>query len=264
MKNKNKNLQTSNAFLILMLLSFILLASCSNNKEKVIVNYPNGVKEIYSFDENYLIQGLMKRYYPNGNLQSEVPYEDDMKNGLEKEYYEDGSLYKSGGWINGNLMGDLFEYDKHGNLINHKFFTLNEDNCILFERNYNTNGEIIKENGYPPYWLIYNRNTFDINDTIEVVLFVSSSPNFHSIYSIDECLGNECKSIIFNESIINSAKDFLSKTKVYRKVNKHKKEFYWVVKTQIFDSKTNKNSLKRDTLLFNKIDNSPNLSDAQD
>lgn len=259
MKNLNKKIPNRNIFIGLIFLFFVLTASCFDTKEKEVVKYKDDTKEIYNLDKNGLIQGAIKRYYTNGKIKSEVLYEDDKKNGIEKEYYENGSLYKIGGWVNGKQMADLFEYDLKGNLISHKFYTLGEGNKFIFYREYDSIGNIINEDGSYPYWLIYNRNTFDINDTIEVVLFVSSSTDFHSIYSIDECLGSKCQSIVSKESISRPARNFLSKTKTFKKANIQKQEFSWIIKIEIFDSVTGKSNLNIDTLLFNY--NSKSMSD---
>ena len=35
---------------------------------------------------------IKKEYYPNGGLETEIPYKDGRINGIEKRYYERGEL----------------------------------------------------------------------------------------------------------------------------------------------------------------------------
>ncbi|STQ88521.1 hypothetical protein [Helicobacter pullorum] len=35
---------------------------------------------------------IKKEYYPNGRLETEIPYKDDKVNGIQKGYYENGEL----------------------------------------------------------------------------------------------------------------------------------------------------------------------------
>lgn len=35
---------------------------------------------------------IKKEYYPNGRLETEIPYKDGRINGIVKEYYESGNL----------------------------------------------------------------------------------------------------------------------------------------------------------------------------
>lgn len=240
---------------VVNILIYILIGvSCSNDQGMVFTKFSDGTTAKYRMDENDLMQGVVKHYYADGRLKNEVVYVDNEKDGIEKEYYEDGSLHKTGGWIMGKEMGDFFEYDKKGKLLKHRFYTLNheEGNGLIFIRDYDSKGNIIKEEGFIPSWMMFNRSSFTPNDTITALFYVSSFSDFYFTLSVYECSGNECKPIIVDEPFNNLHKDLLSKTKLLEEKNKFDKEFYWVNTIKMTDLKTNKITVETDTLWFNK------------
>ena len=57
--------------------------------------YANGsVNAEYSYDENGLIAGTVKFYFPNGKVASTQEFKDNKENGVSKEYREDGTQSK--------------------------------------------------------------------------------------------------------------------------------------------------------------------------
>ena len=54
--------------------------------------YDNGQLQSEAPYNNGEINGIWKWYYESGQLKSETPYENDKKNGVRKEYYESGKL----------------------------------------------------------------------------------------------------------------------------------------------------------------------------
>lgn len=113
-----------------------------------------------------VVDGLIKDYYDNGNLSSEINYEKGKKQGLYRAYYEDGHL-----WVEGNYDDDLKNhiftiYNQDGTMQSQtsylmgfkngdqKRYSLGEilDNVIVYEngfkiweKNYDSNGNLKSE-----------------------------------------------------------------------------------------------------------------------
>ena len=51
-----------------------------------------------------LLTGIVKRFYPNGNLESEITYKDGKLEGLVKRYYDNGNLKVEGTYKGGKKM----------------------------------------------------------------------------------------------------------------------------------------------------------------
>lgn len=60
--------------------------------------------------------GLIKNYYPNGNVESEINFNNNIREGEAKFYYEDGALKEERLYINGRVEGLVKNYYTNGNL----------------------------------------------------------------------------------------------------------------------------------------------------
>ena len=63
-----------------------------------------------------LLTGIMKRFYPNGNLMVEATYKDGKLEGLGKLYYENGNLKDETTFKDGKPEGLSKRYYENGNL----------------------------------------------------------------------------------------------------------------------------------------------------
>ena len=61
-------------------------------------------------------QGLIKSYYPDGKVQSEINYSNNIRNGDAKFYFENGNLEKTLTYVNGRVDGLVKEYYENGKL----------------------------------------------------------------------------------------------------------------------------------------------------
>ena len=61
-------------------------------------------------------EGLIKTYYPNGKIKSEIFYVNKIREGLAKFYYENGNLRQEFSYINGKADGLIKEYYESGKL----------------------------------------------------------------------------------------------------------------------------------------------------
>jgi TonB family protein len=61
-------------------------------------------------------EGLVKTYFPNGKIQSEIFYINKIREGVAKLYYENGNLRQEFSYINGKVDGLVKEYYENGKL----------------------------------------------------------------------------------------------------------------------------------------------------
>lgn len=59
-------------------------------------------------------EGLIKQYYDNGSIMSEVMYKDGVKNGRYRSWYDNGQLHGEGTYKNDSLVGAAVLYYKNG------------------------------------------------------------------------------------------------------------------------------------------------------
>ena len=65
---------------------------------------------------------LVKRYYPNGTLMTEIHYNKGEIDGELKGYYENGKLKYSSSYINGKKNGHYKDFDQNGNLTEERLY----------------------------------------------------------------------------------------------------------------------------------------------
>lgn len=61
-------------------------------------------------------EGLVKSYYPNDTLKSEINYERNIRNGAARFYYENGRIKEEVTYVNGKVDGLVKEYSEKGKL----------------------------------------------------------------------------------------------------------------------------------------------------
>ena len=61
--------------------------------------------------------GIWKRFYPNGNLQSEIEYVNGRPKGMYKIYYENGNVEEAGNWNRNKNTGEFKRYYENGQLM---------------------------------------------------------------------------------------------------------------------------------------------------
>ncbi|RPI76191.1 MAG: TonB family protein, partial [Ignavibacteriales bacterium] len=60
---------------------------------------------------------IVKSYYPNGNIESEITFNDSIREGEAKFYFEDGTIKEERLYVNGRVEGLVKKYNAGGNLI---------------------------------------------------------------------------------------------------------------------------------------------------
>lgn len=61
-------------------------------------------------------QGIVKTYYPSGEVAEEVTYKNDVKDGPWKQYFTDGAIKGKGTYVNGEPDGMYIMYHINGNV----------------------------------------------------------------------------------------------------------------------------------------------------
>ncbi len=67
--------------------------------------------------------GIWKKYYPNGNLRSEVNYENNLARGAYRTFYSNGNLEEEGTWTGTKNTGSFHRYHENGAIAQEFFFT---------------------------------------------------------------------------------------------------------------------------------------------
>lgn len=83
---------------------------------------PGSVVEEGSYLDNRK-EGLWKKYYPNGNLKSEITYTMDRPNGPYAVYYESGKVEEKGTWSRNKNTGEFKRFYSNGNPQQEFFFS---------------------------------------------------------------------------------------------------------------------------------------------
>ncbi|MEM9856854.1 MAG: toxin-antitoxin system YwqK family antitoxin [Bacteroidota bacterium] len=87
-----------------ILFLLVLIAACDTSETKSKVS-KKGAKE-----------GLVKQYYPGGNIKSEITYKDGQRHGLAKRYYKSGKLHQEINYFNNIKDGEAKTYYQSGKL----------------------------------------------------------------------------------------------------------------------------------------------------
>tara|TARA_B110000240_G_C13451797_1_gene432864 strand:+ start:134 stop:1444 length:1311 start_codon:yes stop_codon:yes gene_type:complete len=101
----------------------------------------------YTHTGEFILNGLSKSWYENGQLKSEGEYKENKKEGLFKTYYENGEVESEIFWENDIKKGTHVGYYDNGNLkFNGNSFFNNEKEIWMTSWNYNyPNGDKKKE-----------------------------------------------------------------------------------------------------------------------
>lgn len=122
----------SNKHPLTVLLFSIFLSSCvfsiskesTDDKEKkkplegvVKAYYPDGKLKTEISYKNGKKNGLAREYFENGNVHLEINYVNDVNHGLTKRYYESGFIYHETPYDSGRIHGIEKKYRGEGQLM---------------------------------------------------------------------------------------------------------------------------------------------------
>ncbi len=117
--------------------------------------------------------GIVKTYYPNGNLQSEINYAADVREGLAKFYYENGKIKEERTYVNGRVEGLVKIYNPNDKLRetfviedgkrNGPVSVYDSNGVYISDLNY-VDGKLVVEDKYKSY--VFNSSkTINTNNT---------------------------------------------------------------------------------------------------
>jgi TonB family protein len=71
---------------------------------------------LFFLDITFAQQGLVKSYYDNGKLKSEINFSNNVREGEAKLYYENGNIKEERNYSNGKVDGLIKKYNESGKL----------------------------------------------------------------------------------------------------------------------------------------------------
>lgn len=69
---------------------------------------------LFASSVSFAQEGLVKSYFPNDTLKSEINYVRNVRDGNAKFYYENGHLKEEVSYVNGKIDGLVKQYDENG------------------------------------------------------------------------------------------------------------------------------------------------------
>jgi antitoxin component YwqK of YwqJK toxin-antitoxin module len=138
-----------------------------NERHGVVKKYfPNGnLKAIYNYNKGYL-HNLNKVYYQNGNLNWEQEYINGFKEGIYKDYNEDGDLVSKATFLNNKLHGEVIFYFNDGSIKSISNYQGGLGNGLF--KSYFEDGKLKNESIYVNDEKVYSK-IFDNNSKIKLV-----------------------------------------------------------------------------------------------
>jgi TonB family protein len=103
--------------------------------------------------------GLIKTYFPNGKVESEINYINKIREGAAKIYYDNGNLRQEYSYINGKVEGLVKEYYESGKL---------KLTYIIEDGKKDGQESLFKEDGTYLSDILYERGKRVIDNTIPV------------------------------------------------------------------------------------------------
>jgi len=101
-------------FIIFILTSFSIFAEREVDIDKIKYDDKKELGYVnYKDDE---LDGLIKEYYENGQIKSEMYYKSGNLDGPATEYYENGQVYIQESYKDGELDGESFNFNEDGSL----------------------------------------------------------------------------------------------------------------------------------------------------
>lgn len=179
-------------------------------------DFEGRLKTERTIDKDSLTQGIAKMFYEDGTLHAELNFKDNKKEGLEKSYYRSGKIkhiglnssgkqdsmwiwyYESGvleetaNWINGASHGENISYYTNGMIKMFRFYFFGD---LIYVREYDSSGNVIKEEGRIPIGIAYNKNNLKVGELFNMVILAGLLPQWNAILEIRDGEGKIIKKI---------------------------------------------------------------------
>ena len=136
---------------LIALVSFLLLIGCQSptlGGKKVKREYftGGGLRSEFIMDDESGLNGLLKKYGPEGELTSTVPIKNGLKNGIETLYDKEGKTVLQTPYVNGKKEGIQKAYFPDGSI----WYTMpfkndkREGHAVMYDQK----GHIVSEANY--------------------------------------------------------------------------------------------------------------------
>ncbi|HSZ71831.1 MAG TPA: hypothetical protein VK750_04085 [Cytophagaceae bacterium] len=260
--------------LISWIIMYSLLFSCTEKKREYSLvkkeYYSNGkIKSIGQYINDSIKHGLVKYFYPTGDLKFEIEFKNNIKHGWSKGYYLNGKIAVKSEFKNNLQNGYTYKYYSNGNLKSKLFWIMGKSygdgfyyypngqielyNCTdfvngcLYSLRYDSLGNKIKEDGIvfsPKFVTSYRNDSAIVGKEYYAKITVAHPPGSRASIFIGDAV---------NDNKVKNLKEYPIKenTVVYTKIYNSPGKYKWVVIGQLQDLQSG-NIFKRDTL-FSKI-----------
>ena len=171
-----------------------------DGKLRLSINIEHGVKEgearAYHSNGQLLYIGKYHKdskdstwiyYNKNGAVEVQEQWDKGAQDSAWVWYHKNGEIDQIDYWDKGTLLfvdtivneghaqGQRIHYYKNGKIRVYEFYQFNE---LMYSREYNSNGDIIKEKGKIPADVVYNSDLLNIGDKYHMVISVGLLPEW--------------------------------------------------------------------------------------
>jgi antitoxin component YwqK of YwqJK toxin-antitoxin module len=78
--------------------------------------------EQLEYDNKGKLNGILKKWHPNGHLFSEYSFKDGAHHGMSREWYDNGNIAYEANYEEGEIKGTAKSWSKNGTLLTEKFY----------------------------------------------------------------------------------------------------------------------------------------------
>jgi len=145
--NKGGVMLQKKAVIVFLLFVFCgYSAGCGKKPKTKDEHYPDGkLKAVYTYNDEGLLDGVVKKYNEDGSIKSEETYKNNLLNGISKEY-RSGKLHADCYFKDNKKNGIMRLYYENGNV--HFEFNYKDDKNEGIGKKYYWSGKLDSEGNY--------------------------------------------------------------------------------------------------------------------
>lgn len=215
------------------------------NGHKTTYHTDGGVRADFCY-KNGLKEGREVVYYFYRNPQSITFYKNGKKDSISTWFYENGMVKDVFYYDNGILKGEMISYYDDGSVKNIQF--RNHSGQLIYRREYDSEGETIREQGFPAVHSISAQN-LNLGDTLEIISYVAWAPDWDVSISVAQLQPSEKSSIIVAN--VKSKVDGRGNVILSRFIPQEKGVYMLGINVNIAEGYENETRTNRDTLFVN-------------
>jgi antitoxin component YwqK of YwqJK toxin-antitoxin module len=81
-----------------------------------------GLYEEFSYDNKGFLNGIYRKWYPNGIIFSEITFKNNLHHGITREWHENGNILYEANFEEGEFKGTVRHWTEKGSLLTEKFY----------------------------------------------------------------------------------------------------------------------------------------------